>query len=65
MIKYLTRSRKVIMRLADKGFTSKEISKKMGTSVRTVETHRHKMNKDFGVHSFDEAIAIAKKKKML
>ena len=65
MNQYLTSSRKRILRLLDKGLSSKEMAAETHTSVRTVETLRYKMNKDFGVHHTEEVLQIAKKRKLL
>jgi DNA-binding CsgD family transcriptional regulator len=65
MAKYLTRRQKRILRLIDEDLTSQQIADQTGTSVRTVETQRYQINKNFGVHSTYEALQLAKKKGLL
>ena len=62
MKKYLSRSEKCILRLIDEGCSSKQIAERFFNSVRTIETHRHKIIKKLRVHNCQEAIIKARKK---
>lgn len=49
-----------IIRLIEKGFTSKQIADKLFLSLKTIDTHRHNIFKKLGVKNASSLIAVAK-----
>ena len=47
------------------GLSSKEIAEKMGVSLRTCETHRHRMMEKLGIHSVAGLTRLAIEEKLL
>ena len=55
----LTRRERGVFDLAVRGYSNREIAKKMTTSVKTTETHRAKVNKKLGLSSPSDLIRFA------
>jgi len=58
MTPVLTTKQQAICDLLTHGFTSKEIGRQLGLSPRTIEDHRRKIFRKFGVHG---AVGLVRK----
>ena len=55
----LSRREREVFDLVVRGFTNEAVSKELGISVKTVETHRARINRKLGVHSPGELVRFA------
>jgi uncharacterized small protein (TIGR04563 family) len=57
----LTPTQAIIVRLIEQGSTNKAIADELGISIKTVQTHRAKINDKLGVHSSLELMVFLRR----
>lgn len=58
-MKQLSKREKEVINLISKGYKTKDIAKKFGISMRTIDAHRSNLMQKYGVRNCEHAVRIA------